>query len=488
MVGGVGRLAVRVAVHPCEFPMNRNLFALRLVRRFWLLGLSFVLGYLPAVAGDPDPMEVFNRRILPIFKSEKPSSCVQCHLASVDLKDYILPSAEKTFLSLRDQGLIDLDSPEDSKILQLIDMGSQDTDAGARLIHAKTRRAEYDAFAAWIRACARDERLRRLPPLPESERAGPRRADSVIRHARKSRVVDAFARTIWAQRLRCFPCHTPFEVDPENPRQAPARKTLRQLTERYGKEKVEQLGFFRETPEATLQRLIDMSRHSAEGDLPIINVRNPLESLLLLKPLAKLPPKDEEGRIGEASNRAPVSHGGGLKMHKNDASYKAFAAWLVDYAKTVRGEYRSVSELPADNWISTEYTVRLTSVQDKWKPLTPVQLVLYRWDDQKSAYADRPVAFTQSLITPRHLVNGTLFLFRDEPSVAKALSSGGMAELPLHGKFLVKVYVDRRGKLERDPWLLLGEEDFVGELELEVRRWRPGFKNARRLSAKPLED
>ena len=50
----------------------------------------------PDAAGDPTPAEIFERRIMPIFKSDKPSSCVECHLAGVDLKDYILDSAEKT--------------------------------------------------------------------------------------------------------------------------------------------------------------------------------------------------------------------------------------------------------------------------------------------------------------------------------------------------------------------------------------------------------
>ena len=63
---------------------------------------------------------IFNERIVPIFRSPNPSSCVQCHLSSVDLKDYILPSHEKTFVSLRDQGLVDMKNPKDSKILKLI--------------------------------------------------------------------------------------------------------------------------------------------------------------------------------------------------------------------------------------------------------------------------------------------------------------------------------------------------------------------------------
>ena len=44
------------------------------------------------------PAQVFEKRILPIFKSPKPSSCIDCHLSGVDLKNYILPSHEKTFL------------------------------------------------------------------------------------------------------------------------------------------------------------------------------------------------------------------------------------------------------------------------------------------------------------------------------------------------------------------------------------------------------
>src|SRR4051812_10251246 len=80
-------------------------------------------------AAEPTPKEVFEKRLLPIFKSPNPSSCVQCHLAAVDLKNYILPSHEQTFASLRDQGLIDLEHPEKSKILALIRMGERDSKA-----------------------------------------------------------------------------------------------------------------------------------------------------------------------------------------------------------------------------------------------------------------------------------------------------------------------------------------------------------------------
>src|SRR5262249_47463032 len=138
----------------------------------WFAVVGCAATWLPVGAGaaEPTPSEVFERRIVPIFKSPNPSSCVQCHLAGVDLKDYILPDAEKTFRSLRDQGLIDLDAPEKSKIVKLIDMGGPGA-KGPAAVHAQARKAERDAFVAWIAACAADPNLRAAPALSEKERA-----------------------------------------------------------------------------------------------------------------------------------------------------------------------------------------------------------------------------------------------------------------------------------------------------------------------------
>src|SRR5688572_19797135 len=127
-----------------------------------------------AFAAEPDSKAIFEQRIIPIFKSPNPSSCMECHLAGVDLKNYILPSHEKTFLSLRDQGLIDLDNPADSKILRLIAMGSS-TNQGASLISAKVREAEHAAFTDWIKESARDVKLRKAPKLQSNEIAKPAR-------------------------------------------------------------------------------------------------------------------------------------------------------------------------------------------------------------------------------------------------------------------------------------------------------------------------
>jgi hypothetical protein len=132
------------------------------------------------LAAAQDSKAIFEQRIMPIFRSPNPSSCTECHLAGVDLKNYILPSHEKTFLSLRDQGLIDLENPADSKILRLIAMRGG-TNQGASLINAKVREAEFSAFSDWIKASSKDPSLRSAPRLETHELAKPTRPNQVIR-------------------------------------------------------------------------------------------------------------------------------------------------------------------------------------------------------------------------------------------------------------------------------------------------------------------
>src|SRR5471032_1952363 len=124
----------------------------------------FLLLFTPlATAAEPTPKEVFEKRIVPIFKSPNPSSCAQCHLAGVDLKDYILGDAEKTFRSMRDQGLVDLTNPEKSKIIRWIDMGGEKAAKGPAALSEKARKAEREAFLEWIKACAADANLKDAP-------------------------------------------------------------------------------------------------------------------------------------------------------------------------------------------------------------------------------------------------------------------------------------------------------------------------------------
>ncbi len=443
---------------------------------------AFVLSDEPRT---PTPQEVFEQRIMPIFKSPKPASCVQCHLAGVDLKSYILPSHEQTFASLRDLGMIDLDHPKKSKILTLIAMGEKDADKGAKLIHEKTRKAEYEAFESWIIACCQDPKLRELPKLEQSQIAKPARPDEVIRHARKSRVVDSFVRNIWSQRMRCFPCHTPHELDPKNPLHEQAIEKHKGFLEQDNKAYAGRMILFRETPEATVQYLIEQSQTAVtRGELPLINLKDPARSLLVLKPTAKLPPRNPAGMMTKPSNVLPVSHLGGLKMHVDDQSYKAFIAWIQDYSNVVGDKYTSVADLPADNWQPTKNAVVMREVPASWPEGVRVQFFVHAWNEKTATWEARPLAFTQGLLTPRRSVAGMLFALSVPSTDVKAMPTSATPLAP--GKHKVKVFIDRNGRLAENPTLFLGDAEFAGEVEIQAR-WEEGFPKAEVIPAKLLK-
>lgn len=444
--------------------------------KLMIIGLAFFSAAATALSEEPTVEAVFETRLKPIFNSPEPSSCVQCHLAAVDLKDYILPSSRETFLSLRDQGLINTKHPNQSKILHLISMGDSDPDIVSKRIHAENRRREYDAFSYWIRACCQNEDLVAAEPLDTDKKAGPILSNAIIRHARTDRLLDSFIRNVWSQRMRCFPCHTPAELEADNPMHAKPIQRHRDFVERYGA----RMNIFKQTPLETMRALIASSRINGnkqelkDGSLPLINLEKPALSLLVEKPTAKLPAKKPNGIIGEPSSRIPVSHMGGIKMHKGDQSYKAWVHWLEDYAASLKGRYESDEALPEDNWYPTQHVIRIMGVPESWPNLAPVQVFVHRWNAENQNWADEPTAFTQSLVTPRKIINGSLFLLatpgqRDQldPIVTKLEP----------GKVQLRLFIDRDKILTESPTLLLNSRAPDTTYVLDAK-FGIGFKNA----------
>jgi hypothetical protein len=402
----------------------------RFFAAFWFCGSAVCVH---AADGSLDAKEVFERRILPIFKSPNPSSCTECHLAGVDLKNYILPSHEKTFLSLRDQGLIDLDNPGDSKVLRLIAMGGG-TNQGASLISTKVRDAEYAAFAEWIRVSANDPNLRSAPKPKPGEIAKPARPIEVIRHARIDRVLALFEENIWSQRFRCSGCHSP--MGSENAK----------LVAEHG----EQVSWLKDTADATMRYLLDSEN---------INVKQPERSRLLLKPLNE------------------IKHGGGQKMLVGDMTYKAFRRWLDDYAKTVNDRYASANELPKPRFgpanFATEIWLKLTNTPPAWAEKL-LQVTLFAWDTNRNTWEAEPIAISDRAVWGKgKLWQHNLALLAEKGSArAKNWSEGKPSLSP--GRYLVKVHVDAREHLKSDWTATLGETEFVGETVIESQ-WRKGY-------------
>lgn len=385
----------------------------------------------PAVTDESSPAKVFEERILPIFKSPDPSSCARCHLAAVDIKDYILPSTKDTFLALRDQGLIDLGKPEESKILKLINRGADDPKA-AGLISAKRQKAEYEAFAAWIKACAADPALKDAPK-PEKVPALATKPVEVVRHARKDRMLESFETNVWSLRFRCMNCHT--EGTPQN--------------DKLVKENGPRVAWFKKGgPEATMEYLLSSK---------LLDLENPEKSLLLTKPLGE------------------VKHGGGIKIVVGDQGYKAIRAWVEDVAAMKTGKYAKAADLPPEKpgpkQFGTEAWFRLNNTPAAWNDRL-LEVDIYAWDAAAGAWEKEPVATSDRMCGAGGWQH-TITLFAAPGSERAKLWAKRKPGLP-EGKYLVKVYVDATGRAKKDWKASLGESEYVGQAEFQAK-WPEGY-------------
>lgn len=379
----------------------------------------------PAAAGEEgqSALAIFERRILPIFRAKSPSSCTECHLSGVDLKEYIHADQGKTFASLVGAGLVDVRKPQDSKILEFIARKPEKPG----LVTEKVRKQEYDAFRAWLEVAVKEPGL--LATKPGDERLGPVVPEAVIRHARTDRVLASFVDNVWAEAGRCTACHSP-----DRNREQVAKHGRRVSWIRLG------------DPEATMRHMLD------EG---LIDPEAPEESLLLAKPTMQ------------------VEHGGGQKMVVGDRAYKRFRRFIDDYAAVVAGKYTSADQLPKPSGevsASSEIWLKVEGVPDRYDKML-LQADVYRregggWSKDRWASSDRPVfgkgklwQHTLSLTAPRGSERAGEI--RRRPTLPP-------------GRYLVRLYIDQKGELGRDFRREMGEGEFVGEVELDGR-WPEGY-------------
>lgn len=376
-----------------------------------------------ADAGDGDgvAISIFEKRILPIFQAKKPSSCTECHLSGVELADYIQPSQEETFASLVSAGLIDVEKPDESKILGFISRRPKEPN----LITDKMRQREYEAFQAWVRSAVKDPELL---AAKTNGSIGPQIPDDVIRHARKDRVLSSFIDNIWTEVGRCAACHSPAQ-------------NQKQVDE-HG----EQVSWITlNDPQATLDHMVDAG---------IIDPDRPLESKLLTKPTMQ------------------VEHGGGQKMIVGDRTYKQFRRFIDDYARVVNAKYTTVEALPSESKevsLVTDIWFKLTDVPAKYdKMLLQADLYLWTgdgWSAHRVASSDRPVFGGGNLW--QHSLSLTA------PRGSKWAEEMNSRRL-LAGKYLVKLYIDQTGKLKENYQAELGGDELVGQVEVESQ-WPAGY-------------
>jgi len=378
---------------------------------------------LAQITSNDSSLAIFEKRILPIFQSAKPSSCAECHLSGVDLKEYIRPTQQQTFASLVSADLIDVAKPDESKILTFISRRPEKPS----LVTDEIRQVEFEAFRAWVRAAVSDSTLiadKDVQPI------GSQLSEEVIRHARKDRVLASFVENVWTEVGRCAACHSPDQ------------------NQKQVKEHGEQVSWITlRDPQATLSYML-------EADL--IDTDEPEKSLLLMKPTMQ------------------IKHGGGQKMVIGDRSYKQFRRFIDDYTAIVHDKYAKSEQLPEPSdevSVVTDIWFKIEGVPARFDKML-LQVDLYQqtdsgWSEHRVATSDRPVFGGGNLW--QHSLSLTAQRGTDWE---KQIAAG---KLP-SGKYLAKLYIDQTGKLQKDFTAELNEPDFVGEVEMESQ-WPAGYGN-----------
>jgi hypothetical protein len=382
------------------------------MRMVVLAGLCLGLLSVPCHGDSPDATddlkrlsatEIFNRRILPILQSENASSCTECHFGGVELKNYLHEDQATTFATLRGHNLIDIETPDKSKLLTFIARRPEKQNE----LLARVRKSEYQAFQAWIRAAVREPEL--LAAKEGGATLGTELPVEVIRHMRRDRVLQSFVENIWSEMGRCINCHSP------------------ERNQRQVREHGEQVSWIvPRDPAATLQKLVDGGN---------IDTDHPDESLVLLKPAGL------------------EDHGGGPKFAVGSRTDKNFRRFLNDYASVVNGTYKRTSQLPKPSREIVTLTgqhLRIVDLPAEFDRKL-LRADIFRWTD--SGWAETPCGTAENPINgPKN--NG---LRRRAPRVEaspriKAGQRAGFVAGPLPGQDLYRP----GGKDGQEPRLRAG--------------------------------
>ncbi|MBC8067565.1 MAG: hypothetical protein IAG13_04455 [Deltaproteobacteria bacterium] len=273
--------------------------------------IGFVLGLANCTidAGEVIPIEsractiedasaVFDERIAPLLASDHKSTCNECHLAGVDLDLYAQQDPCATMACMVESGIVDLDAPDESLVLDWILRAKPVSE----LITDDIIEDEAEAMQEWIEYSARCG-ASVCPPIdnpcgstavepcevpPSSSSSGRKPYDDPGDCSDRS-LEAGFAALVYSWRGRCYPCH--FDSHEGAPEDAP----------RWIHDGACDIGAVE-----TLHNLIEQGNLDAE---------NPEQSLLLLKPISE--------ELGG------VMHGGHQKIASfEDPAYVDFLAWL----------------------------------------------------------------------------------------------------------------------------------------------------------------
>jgi hypothetical protein len=250
----------------------------------------------------------FERYIEPLLTDARPSSCNQCHLSGVDVELFVRASACQTMACMLDQGWVDLERPEASKVLEFI----LQADPQSALITSDVIEREYDGFKAWIEynaecfasSCGEFDD----PCVGSGEYGEVYTGDaSPLGSCEETALVQSFEQKVFAWRGRCQTCHNIEGAGAQS-----ATWAIRPPAWIAS-------GTDAESARLTMYNVVGMGA---------VDVESPNKSNLLAKPLGQ--DMSYETELGTVVG---VEHLGGLKIHPGgrDATLDDFASWIGEY-------------------------------------------------------------------------------------------------------------------------------------------------------------
>ena len=164
-------------------------------------------------------------------------------------------------------------------------------------------------------------------------------------------------------------------------------------------------------------------------------------------------------------------------MLRGDMTYKAFRAFLDDYARTIKDGYASAAELPKPKSgpavFDTESWLKITETPPEWDDKL-LQVTVFAWDESKNSWEADPIAISDRAVSGKlKLWQHTLALLAKKGS-ARARQWAERKPALAVGRYLLKVHVDTKERLKTEWNSPLGEAEFVGETVVESK-WPRGY-------------
>ncbi len=157
----------------------------------------------PANCNEDELSELYTRYVEPFVSGTLPTSCSECHMTGIDMSMYAQDTACDTMACMMGQGVVDLDNPEGSALLSMIDMG----DPNSSVFDVSV---EHQAMLEWIdwSAQCHQQVCGDIDSPCDQNSGATSTGTNPIGDCSEEDLLATFWNTVIVDRGRCLTCHS----------------------------------------------------------------------------------------------------------------------------------------------------------------------------------------------------------------------------------------------------------------------------------------